>query len=81
MIDAPPQKLEVQLKVEIYDPKRDCHRPLEEISPVVRMLAATQFDDYVKRVRVFIHPDVARTARQLSGVDRMVEAAIDDASG
>ena len=80
LIDAPPQKLEVQLKVEIYDPKRDTHRPLEEVSPVVRMLAATQFDDYVKRVRVFIHPDLARAARQLSGVDRMVAAAIDASS-
>ena len=56
LIDAPPQKLEVQFEVEIFDSKRDRYRLLGEVSPVVRTLAETQFDDYVKRVRVFVHP-------------------------
>ncbi len=54
LIDAPPTGLEVQFDVEIND--RDRRESLEEISPVVKCLAQKQFDDFVKRVRVFIHP-------------------------
>ncbi|MCP4193081.1 MAG: HD domain-containing protein [Planctomycetaceae bacterium] len=58
LIDAPPAKLEVQFAVDIHDAKRDEFRPLGDVSPVVRTLAEKQFDDYVKRVRVFVHPRV-----------------------
>jgi hypothetical protein len=34
-------------------------RGLTEISPVVDALAARQFDDLVKRVRIFVHPRLA----------------------
>ena len=54
LIDAPPVGLEVQFKVPIYDQGR--YRPLEQVSPVVKALAQRQFDDFVKKVRVFIHP-------------------------
>ena len=40
------------------------YRRLGDISPVVRTLAQEQFDDYVKRVRIFVHPRVAAEARQ-----------------
>ncbi len=65
LFDAPPVKLEVQFNVEIHFPKEGCFRPLGDVSPVVRTLAREQFDDYVKRVRVFVHP------RLLSDVDRL----------
>ena len=58
LIDAPPPHREVEFKVDIYFPKEDVYRPLETVSPVVQALAKTQFDDYVKRVRIFIDPDL-----------------------
>ncbi|MCA9172520.1 MAG: metal-dependent phosphohydrolase, partial [Planctomycetales bacterium] len=64
LIDAPPTKLEVQFKVDVYDPKRASYDSLVDISPVVRALAETQFDDYVKRVRVFLHPEIVTLVRE-----------------
>lgn len=60
LIDAPPVHKEVEFRVEIYDPKARVYRPLGQVSPVVDALARTQFDDFVKRVRVFAEPDLAR---------------------
>ncbi len=59
LIDAPPPGREVEFNVPIYFPKEGVYRPLHEVSPVVESLARKQFDDYVKRVRVFVHPDRA----------------------
>jgi len=59
LLDAPPVEKEVEIKIDVYFPKSDQYRALEDISPVVRAMAKEQFDDYVKRVRVFAHPDVA----------------------
>jgi HD superfamily phosphohydrolase len=59
LIDAPPPDREIEFDVEIYFPKEDVYRPLHLVSPVVDALARTQFDDYVKRVRVFAHPRIA----------------------
>ena len=57
LIDAPPTGLEVQFKVAVRDQWR--FRQLEEISPVVKALAQRQFDDFVKKIRVFVHPQLA----------------------
>ncbi len=59
LIDAPPVELEVQFNVDIFFPKENCYRSLGEVSPVVDTLARKQFDDYVKRVRLFVHPSLA----------------------
>lgn len=64
LIDAPPIHKEVEFKVDIYHPKERIYRPLNQVSPVVNALARTQFDDYVKRVRLFAEPALAK---QLSG--------------
>jgi uncharacterized protein len=56
LIDAPPPHREVEFAIDVYSPKQDCYRPLREVSPVVEALARTQFDDWVKRVRVFVSP-------------------------
>ena len=56
LVDAPPPHREVEFAVDIYFPKTETYRSLREVSPVVEALALTQFDDYVKRVRIFIHP-------------------------
>ncbi|NOY30420.1 MAG: HD domain-containing protein, partial [Planctomycetes bacterium] len=59
LFDAPPIKLEVDFEMEVYFAKEDCYRRLGDISPVVKTLARQQFDNYVKRVRVFVHPRIA----------------------
>ena len=63
LIDAPPPHREVEFKVQIFFPKENVYRPLNSVSPVVDALAHTQFDDYVKRVRVFAAPHVAGALR------------------
>lgn len=55
LIDAPPPHREVEIAVDIQFADRD-FRPLRQVSPVVDVLARTQFDEYVKRVRVFLSP-------------------------
>jgi HD superfamily phosphohydrolase len=72
LIDAPPPHREIEFAIEVYFPKQDIYRPLREVSPVVDALARTQFDDYVKRVRVFVTrelrealPDAAEWQQEL----------------
>ncbi len=36
-----------------------------EISPVVQTLSQEHFDDYVKRVRIFAHPSVLDSLREI----------------
>ncbi|MDR0338393.1 MAG: HD domain-containing protein [Planctomycetaceae bacterium] len=64
LIDAPPIEKEIEIKIDVFYPKENCYRSLEDISPVVRAMAREQFDDYTKRVRIFAHPDVAVAFRE-----------------
>jgi HD superfamily phosphohydrolase len=76
LIDAPPIHKEVEFKVDIYHPKEGGYRPLGQVSPVVAALARTQFDDYVKRVRVFAEPTLARELTGLPDFNEwLIEAA------
>jgi len=77
LFDAPPQQREVQFDVEIHFPKQSCYRPLGEVSPVVTTLATEQFDDYVKRVRIFAHPRVVDDLRRLENLPELLGEAID----
>jgi HD superfamily phosphohydrolase len=56
LLDAPPVRREVEFHVEVFFPKENVYRTLAEVSPAVHTLARQQFEDYVKRVRLFIHP-------------------------
>ena len=58
IIDAPPPHKEVEFAIDVHFPKRNEFRPLQSVSPVVDALATRQFDDWVKRVRIFANPDV-----------------------
>ena len=58
LFDAPPTEREVEFDIEVYSSKQNRYRALAEVSPVVRTLAKEQFDDYVKRVRIFAHPRI-----------------------
>jgi HD superfamily phosphohydrolase len=65
LIDAPPAKLEVQFNVDIFDSRAESWRPLGEVSPMIHTLAKKQFDDYVKRVRVFCKPNVSDSLSEI----------------
>jgi hypothetical protein len=76
LVDAPPTELEVDFDIEVYFTKQDTYRRLGDISPVVRTLAKEQFDNFVKRVRIFVHPRIATTARQIPNLSDRLAAAI-----
>ena len=54
LIDAPPVGLEVQFNVDVFYKRTQKYLELGKVSPVVSTLATRQFDDYVKRVRIFV---------------------------
>jgi hypothetical protein len=76
VIDSPPGDREVEFEVDLYFPKERCYRPLHEVSPVVRALAGTQFDDYVKRVRIYAHPRIARRLAALEELPQLIHEAV-----
>ncbi|MEN6457411.1 MAG: HD domain-containing protein [Thermoguttaceae bacterium] len=78
LFDSPPMALEVQFDVQIHFPKENRWRPLGEVSPVVRTLATEQFDDYVKRVRIFAHPRVVADLRRLDNLPELLDRAISE---
>ena len=77
LFDAPPVGREVEFNIEVYFPKQNRFRAFEDVSPVVQTLAKRQFDDYVKRVRLFAHPRVADDLRRLKNLPKLVEQAVE----
>jgi HD superfamily phosphohydrolase len=80
LFDAPPVEREVEFRVEVCFPKQHRYRPLADVSPVVRTLAKEQFDDYVKRVRIFAHPRIAAELSSLPNLSAIVGEAIEGVS-
>ncbi|MBQ1277219.1 MAG: hypothetical protein IIY07_01085, partial [Thermoguttaceae bacterium] len=78
LVDAPPADKEVEFKIDVFYPDENVYRPLATVSPVVRALAQEQFDDYVKRVRVFAAPEVASTLRLLPDFNARFARAVDE---
>ena len=85
LVDAPPVEREVEFRLQVRErPDRGSAaaprwRRLEDVSPVVRSLAHEQFDNLVKRVRIFAEPDVAAAIAHCDGLEAMlVEAAHGD---
>jgi len=76
LVDAPPAHREVEFRVDLYFPKPGTYRPLHEVSPVVRALAGTQFDDYVKRVRVYARAGVAARLASLPDLAQRVAVIV-----
>ena len=77
LLDAPPAQREVECNIPVYFPAEKRYRLLGDISPVVRALAREQFDDHVKRVRVFVHPRVVEPMRGLARPYQLLEEAIE----
>ncbi|MDO5579572.1 MAG: HD domain-containing protein [Planctomycetia bacterium] len=78
LIDAPPVDKEVEFKIDVYYPIGKNYRPLSEVSPVVRALAREQFDDYVKRVRIFSSPDCSSRLKKCDFLNSLLEKILED---
>lgn len=76
LFDAPPPECEIQFNVEVFYAKEGVYRQLSDVSPVCRALAQEQFDDHVKRVRLFAHPRVADDLRRLANLHELIDEAI-----
>jgi HD superfamily phosphohydrolase len=72
LFDAPPQRREVEFDVEVHFPKENCYRRLAEVSPAIHTLATRQFDDYVKRVRIFVHRGLAEELSRYGSLDPLL---------
>jgi HD superfamily phosphohydrolase len=63
LIDAPPVKLEVDINTTVrFSDGRSA--TLGDVSPVAAVLARQQFDNHVKRVRLFVRPDLRPQLRE-----------------
>lgn len=76
LIDAPPVHREVEFNIPIYYARQQVYRRLDEVSPVVAALARTQFDDFVKRVRIYAHPHIAEELKGISNLDQFLLDAV-----
>lgn len=63
LIDAPSQKIDIQFQLEVRL-SHGAFRQLGDVSPMVQALATKQFDDIVKRVRIFASPNIANAIRE-----------------
>jgi HD superfamily phosphohydrolase len=63
LIDAPPAKLEVDINVDVLSTDGRAIT-LGDVSPVASALANQQFDNQVKRVRVFVRGDLRSLLRE-----------------
>ena len=79
LFDAPPAEREVEFRVPVLFLKSGCYRLLGDISPVVRTLAREEFDDYVKRVRLFAAGEVAGPLQGLKNLPELLLRAADAA--
>ena len=77
LIDAPPPHREVEFKVPIYFAKEDKYRLLSDVSPVIESLARKQFDDYVKRVRIFASPDIRHQLQNSTQFETALRTAVE----
>lgn len=64
LIDSPPPKREVEFRIDVLFEKEQKFRSLTSVSPVVEALAHRQFDDYVKKVRIFVAHDTVESIKQ-----------------
>jgi HD superfamily phosphohydrolase len=88
LIDAPPAEREVEFRLTVRVPREGGSewRRLEELSPVVRSLAHEQFDDLVKRVRIFApaaiaaeiagRPSLGNNGLKNNGLEEMILEAV-----
>lgn len=79
LIDVPSQRREIEFNIDVQFTKQNRWQKLHEVSPVVDSLAARQFTDAVKLMRVFVNPAVLREIGRdfdwPDAIDRLLHAA------
>jgi HD superfamily phosphohydrolase len=83
LIDAPPAEREIEFRLQVREHHPEGKGastwswvPLADRSPLVRSLAQEQFDDVVKRVRIFAPSELAESLSACPGLEELVlEAA------
>jgi hypothetical protein len=60
----------------VWFPSTNEYRPLRDVSPIVNAMAQTQFDDCVKKVRIFVSPDVRESIPTGVSVDDVVREVL-----
>ncbi|MDX1965503.1 MAG: HD domain-containing protein [Pirellulales bacterium] len=80
LFDAPPEEREVEFDLDVYAAKEDRYRRLGDVSPMVRTLAREQFDDYVKRVRIYCAAELRPQLTERRDLRECVWTAIDEAN-
>lgn len=78
LLDAPPMEREVEFRIDVHFPKSGLYRLLGDVSPVVRTLAHEQFDDHVKRVRLFAPASITEKLRRLNDLPELIREACDE---
>ncbi len=78
LIDAPPVHREVEFRIDVYDRGSESWMPLQQVSPIVQAMSTTQFDDCVKRVRIFVAEHLLPSLKALSDLDDLVRTAADE---
>jgi HD superfamily phosphohydrolase len=78
LVDGPPPHREVEFAVDVFFPKEHRYRPLRSVSPMIDALARTSFDEYVKRVRVFVAPELIEPIRSAKIADAWWRSAMLD---
>jgi HD superfamily phosphohydrolase len=76
LFDAPPVRREVEFQVEVFFPKENVFRMLAEVSPAMHTLATKQFDDYVKRVRILVHPLLAQDLATAAPLEALMQETL-----
>jgi len=74
IVDAPPAEREIEFRLRVRErgPGGGAWRNLADVSPVVRSLAHDQFDNLVKRVRVFAAPSDAEAIAGCPDLDGLL---------
>ena len=77
IVDAPPAEREIEFRLRVRErgPGGAAWRNLADVSPVVRSLALDQFDNLVKRVRVFASPGDAEAIAGCPDLERLLVTA------
>jgi len=81
LVDGPPPHREVEFAVDVFFPKENRYRPLRSVSPMIDALARTSFDEYVKRVRVFVAPELVAAIRSTDLAEDWWRAAVLESCG
>jgi HD superfamily phosphohydrolase len=77
LFDAPPVEREVEFNIDVYNAKDHRYRRLADVSPIVRTFENHRFDDYVKRIRVFVAAEHAQAVRGIADLDDLVRQAVE----